>query len=370
MLDPGHFEDLLERLERDVLAIDRTGDTSIIHLLFRNVHNLKSSAAQAGLPALASDLHDLEEAMDRVRRGKAPWTTACYDQVTRMIDLVRSALHADPQGEAAPLPDGAMAADPRGEVAAPAAPGPWGAGLSPKEEAACSLAEAVGLGIYRIEKLFRRGLDEETFQALPILEDIGELGKLIAIHPPWAEYSRGPEEQVVQFLFASPKSAADLAEVFFDPLITLRGPRAGATFRRKAKLKILTIEDDPTTGLLMNHILKQHGDAIVCESGMQGLALHRESLESGDPFDLVILDLFLPDIHGDEVLKGIREAEFKRGIHAPDQRCVVIINTVSDDLDHLVTSLKQEPDGYLIKPIDIDLLIEKVNSLKAERVIQ
>ena len=44
MIDCGHFEDLLEQLEKDALAIDRTGDLSIVHLLFRTVHNVWAHA--------------------------------------------------------------------------------------------------------------------------------------------------------------------------------------------------------------------------------------------------------------------------------------------------------------------------------------
>jgi len=365
MLDPGHFEDLLIRLERDVLAIDATGDSSIVHLLFRTVHNLKSSSAQAGLAALAGDLHALEDSMDRVRRGRVPWTTACYDQVTGVIDRVRLAIHS---GE----PETVLEA-PR-EPARPDRPAPaasaWGPGLTQEEEAACALAKAVGLGVYRIEKLFRRGLDQETFLGLPVLEDIRELGKLISIRPSWEVYSQGAEEQVVQFLFASPRSLAELSEVLFDPLIALQEPAPAppAAARTRERLRLLIIEDDATTGLLMSYILRQHGETVLCETGEAGLAALRDGLELGEPFDLVVLDLFLPDMHGDAILKEIREEEFRRGIHDPREHCVVIINTANSDVDQLMHSLKNEPDGYLIKPINVALLVEKVEALKAERI--
>jgi len=363
MVDAGHFEDLLEHLERDVLAIDRTGDTAIVHLLFRTVHNLKSSAAQAGLSGLAGELHGLEDAMDRVRRGKAPWTTGCYDQVARVIDLVRQNLRGDRPEPEAPAPRT------RAEAAPPPVSSRWGAGLAAAELAACDLADAVGLGLYRIEKLFRRGLDRETFLALPVMEDIRELGKLIAIQPAWEAYDQGPEEQVVKFLFASPRTEEELAQVLFDPLLVLSAPRPQPAAPPKARLRIMTIEDDPTTGLLMHYILKLHGDSVLCQTGAEGLALFRAGLEDGDPFDLVVLDLLLPDLHGDEILREIREEEFRRGIHASGrQRCSVIINTSRGDLDQLMESLKNEPDGYLIKPIDMELLVGKVASLKRDRV--
>ena len=87
MLDPGYFEDLLNQLEQDALNIDRTGDTSIVHMLFRAVHNLKSSTAQAGFVSLSHEVHELEDALDRIRRGKDLWTASRFDQVTKVRDV-------------------------------------------------------------------------------------------------------------------------------------------------------------------------------------------------------------------------------------------------------------------------------------------
>jgi len=378
MLDPGHFEDLLDNLERDVLAIDRTGDTGIVHLLFRTIHNLKSSSAQAGLSALAGDLHSLEDTMDRVRRGKVPWTPACYDQVTRVIDQVRLAIQSEnlgadplPPAEPAavePAPEAAMAPAPVPEAPAPGA-GRWGRGFSQEAIAACQLAEAVGLGVYRIEKLFSKGLDEDTFLSLPVLEDIRELGKLIAFHPSWQAYSEGPEEQVVSFLFTSPRTETELACILFDPLLVLAEPRTGQPARRKERLRILIIEDDQTTAHLMQYILRQHGEVVVCATAMEGLACFHEALDGGDRFDMVLLDLVLPDLHGDGVLMEIREHEFRLGILDAGARCQVIISTANGNVDQIMLSLQHDPDGYLIKPVNFDLIIEKVADLKAQRLV-
>jgi DNA-binding NarL/FixJ family response regulator len=68
------------------------------------------------------------------------------------------------------------------------------------------------------------------------------------------------------------------------------------------------------------------------------------------------------------VLQEIREEEFRRGIHGQTNRCQVIINTAKDDLDQMIGSLRNDPDGYLIKPINMDLVVEKINTLKAERI--
>jgi len=360
MVDLGHLSDLVEVLERDALAIDRTGDTSLVHMLFRTAHNLKSSTAMAGFDALAHEVHGLEDLLDRIRRGQKTWDAGSFDAVMQVVDRVRQAVL-----EEAP----AQPADP------PAAPQVlrWGLALTGPEADACDQAVAAGQGVYRIDKLFRRGLSREAFLGLPVMEDVRELGTLIAVRPDWEAYAAGPEEQVVKLLFTSPRSAEALADIIFDPLLTLQ-PRAepaepAAAVRHPGPLRILVIEDDPTVGHLLHYILKQHGECELCADGGRGLARFRQALEQGAGFDLLILDLLLPGLHGDDILRNIREIEFRLGIHTIEQRCSVIISTANEDLDQLMRSVALDPDGYLIKPVDMQVLLGKVEAVRTLRGI-
>lgn len=360
--DTGHLEDLLDQLEKDALDIDRTGDGAIVHLLFRTAHNLKSSTAQAGFAALSQEVHGLEDALDRVRRGRAPWDATVFDRVTRVVDLARLAIHGEPPAAATAAP----AAAPR-PAPPPPAPPRRGLDLTPEEEAACAGAEAAGQGLFRLEKLFRKGLSHEAFLALPVLEDLADLGTLIAIRPPWDAFSAGPEEQVVKFLFASPRTSAELAEILFDPLIVLAEPSAPPPPLRTGPLRFLIVEDDPTAGGLLRYILRQHGECLLCETGAAGLEAFGTASDEGRPFDLVILDLFLPDIQGDEVLSGIRAQERRRGRPGPEGRCQVFINTASRELGPMSRALQQEPDGFLGKPINMDFILERIGALRSLR---
>ena len=267
-----------------------------------------------------------------------------------------------PQSVRAPEPEAF------GVVHPPARANPFGFELAIEELAVCERAKVEGLGLYRIDKLFRKGLSSEVFHGLPILEDIQELGRLIALHPTWETYNDGPEEQVIQFLFASNMTEAELSQVLFDPLIVLHGPRPHPEDPGRTTLRFLIVEDDPTAGGLMQYILRQHGDCVLRDTGEAGLVAFREAFEREVPFDLVVLDLFLPDLSGHEVLKEIRASEFQRGIQGATNHCIVLINTASKDLDEMRKALEAEPDGYLIKPIKVDVILARIATLKAERL--
>ena len=372
MLDRGYFEDLLGQLEPIALAMDRTGDSSNVHLLFRQVHNLKSSVAQEGLVALATEVHHLEDLLDKVRRGKAAWDTGTCDLVMRVIDQVRLAIDGPQTVEE--LEASAALQDPvdAGAQALLASPEPQrhGLPLTPMEAQAAELAITLGQGLYRIEKLFKRGLGRDVFNSLPVLEDIQELGTLIKQHPSWEAYDAGPEEQVVNFLFASSRTEEELAAIFFDPLIVLSPPvaRAPVPAPARERLRLMVVEDNATVAGLLGYILQKHGDCTVCETGAEALAVFHAAWDLAEPLDLVVLDLILPDMHGDFLLREIRAFEAARGLRPPNHQCLVLLNTATLDVDQMKASLVMEPDGYLLKPLNLDVLLELIDSLKATRL--
>lgn len=365
MDERGHFEDHVNQLERDALALEHTADASRVHLLFRTVHNLKSSLAQADREDLAELAHRLEDELDAIRRGRMRWTTLHCDQVMAFVDRIRSAL-----GEGATIATREVVLDQ--EIGAPQTR--WGLPLEPGEIAAVEAALGAGAGLYRLDKLFRRGLSRDAFESLPVLEDLAELGTLVALHPDFDRFEAGPEEQVVQFLFLSQRPESELSAVLWDPLICLSEPGAAQILHEvplavepvhREGLRFLVVEDDPTAGGLLQYILAQHGACTLCETGVEGLAAVEAAFAGNAPFDLVILDLFLPDVHGDEILREIRHQEGQRGLRHPEARTQVLINTASRDMGQLKQSLGLEPDGYLLKPLNVESLLRRIEELRA-----
>jgi CheY-like chemotaxis protein/HPt (histidine-containing phosphotransfer) domain-containing protein len=349
----AQLADLVEQLEHEGMALDKGGDASGVHLLFRTVHNLKSLAAYMGLKDLAATYHRLEDGLDAIRRGREPWTAEWLDRVFQSIDEARAAL-----GEAAP---------PRSPEA-PAAPAPvlgsWGLPLTEADTARMASALLRGLGIYRLEKLFKRGLAKEDFETLPVMEDVAEQGELIAIHPAWEAYAAGAPEQVVKFLFASAKVHEELSQVFFDPLLELQAPEPpAATTLAGDAIRCLVIEDDAATGALLAHILKRHGACMVAGTARAGYAEFLKAWERAEPYHILFLDLRLPDLSGLAILSAVRKFEAEH--HLPHrQRCMVLICTSSSAHEDIMASLAREADGYLVKPVSPEAIEEKIALIK------
>ena len=115
-------------------------------------------------------------------------------------------------------------------------------------------------------------------------------------------------------------------------------------------MRALVIEDDPVSARLIEHALK--GENMVCEpanSGEDGIELAKLY-----DFDIVILDLRLPDIDGYEVVRRLRAARV--------QTPVLILSGRTDPTDK-VRGLVGGADDYLTKPFNKAELIARIQAI-------
>ncbi|RLC21787.1 MAG: DNA-binding response regulator, partial [Deltaproteobacteria bacterium] len=120
------------------------------------------------------------------------------------------------------------------------------------------------------------------------------------------------------------------------------------------RTKILIIEDDPViTEFLCTGLNYEGYDAAPCETGRSGLeALRRNG------FDLVILDIMLPDIDGFDVCRNIRGC----GSDVP-----VLMLSVKKEVSDRVKGLDSGADDYLTKPFSFDELLARIRALLRRR---
>lgn len=71
-------------------------------------------------------------------------------------------------------------------------------------------------------------------------------------------------------------------------------------------MKTLIVEDDFTSRLILQEILKLHGPAHIAVNGIEAVEAVRTALESGEPYDLVCMDIIMPKMGGQQALKHIR----------------------------------------------------------------
>jgi len=114
-------------------------------------------------------------------------------------------------------------------------------------------------------------------------------------------------------------------------------------------MKILIVEDNKTIQKDIEKELSKHFDTETCGDGEEGLYLISQGI-----YDLVILDLMLPNMGGIEILNQAR----KDGIDTP-----ILILTAKEALDDKVEAFTLGANDYLTKPFYMDELVARVYAI-------
>lgn len=127
-------------------------------------------------------------------------------------------------------------------------------------------------------------------------------------------------------------------------------------------MKILVVEDDFISRRLMQKFLVSYGDCDIAVNGREALMAFDMAWQEGKPYDLITLDIMMPEMDGQRALAEIRSAEEKKGISGPDG-VKVIMTTALSDPENVMTAFKSQCEAYLIKPIARENLITILNAL-------
>lgn len=115
-------------------------------------------------------------------------------------------------------------------------------------------------------------------------------------------------------------------------------------------MRVLIIEDNPKMAAAIERGLEEHGYAVdVFHTGFDG-----EEAAAGEAYDIVILDLMLPDRDGVEVCRNLR----RRRIATP-----ILMLTALSSTDDKVAGLDAGADDYLAKPFEFEELLARLRAL-------
>ena len=128
-------------------------------------------------------------------------------------------------------------------------------------------------------------------------------------------------------------------------------------------MKALIVEDDFTSRVLLSEILKRHCSPHVAVNGREAVDAVEAALRASEPYDLVCLDIMLPEMDGQEALRQIRELEDDARV-APRDRAKVIMTTALADRANVVEAARGQCDAFLVKPIAKARLLEELRRLE------
>ena len=127
-------------------------------------------------------------------------------------------------------------------------------------------------------------------------------------------------------------------------------------------MRTLIVEDDFTSRMLIQELLRPYGPSHVAVDGQEAVDAVRAALEAGEPYDLICLDIMMPEVTGQEALTAISALEAQRGKTAA-QGSRILMTTALSDSENIMRAFREQCDGYLIKPIDKARLLGSLEKL-------
>jgi two-component system chemotaxis response regulator CheY len=128
-----------------------------------------------------------------------------------------------------------------------------------------------------------------------------------------------------------------------------------------AHLRVLLVEDDFACRLLLQTFLTRYSECHVAVNGREAIEAFRSALDRGQGYDLICMDIMMPEVDGREAVRQIRALEESRGIRSTFGAKIFMTTTVQEAKE-VVLCFKELCDTYLMKPIDLGEMLSRMEA--------
>lgn len=128
-------------------------------------------------------------------------------------------------------------------------------------------------------------------------------------------------------------------------------------------MRILIVEDEFTSRKLLTALLADYGGCDTASDGVECVDRFREALVKGSPYDLVCMDIMMPNKEGHQALKEIRELEQEFECKPSDEAKVIMVTALNDPKTVVKAYYKGGAAAYLPKPIEVESLLAILRDL-------
>ena len=127
-------------------------------------------------------------------------------------------------------------------------------------------------------------------------------------------------------------------------------------------MKILIVEDDFSSRLLLQKFLAPYGTCYIAANGIEAVEAVKMALDTNEPYDLICLDIMMPEMDGQDALQCIRQLESQRGTFSSDG-VKIVMTTALNDMKNINQAFYSLCDGYVSKPLSKTKLLNILHTL-------
>ncbi|MCG8334939.1 MAG: response regulator [Proteobacteria bacterium] len=127
-------------------------------------------------------------------------------------------------------------------------------------------------------------------------------------------------------------------------------------------MRILVVDDDKINRKFLSAMLTGVGEIDMAKNGQEAIDAVQHSLTEDKPFDVIFLDIMMPDLNGIEALQEIRKIEESEGIHLSEGAKIVMVTALADK-QNVLSAFSKGCEYYLVKPVQQAKMFELLEEM-------
>lgn len=127
-------------------------------------------------------------------------------------------------------------------------------------------------------------------------------------------------------------------------------------------MKSLVVDDEFVPRMVLQRILQAYGPCDAATNVVEALAALQHAMEQKKPYQLVCLDIEMPDGSGQQVLKEIRRLEEQHALSV-ELQSKVLMTSGHSEVEQVRAAFHNGSDGFLVKPVDVERLKKRLREL-------
>ena len=128
-------------------------------------------------------------------------------------------------------------------------------------------------------------------------------------------------------------------------------------------MRALIVDDDFYSRCMLHDILRPYAACDIAVNGEEAIFAFRKALKEKIPYDLICLDLVMPELDGHQALREIRAIEREFEVHPINETKIVVTTVLDDNEETNDAFFLGGATAYLVKPIEEKRLIEELQNL-------
>ncbi|QWR77477.1 response regulator [Candidatus Magnetomonas plexicatena] len=123
-------------------------------------------------------------------------------------------------------------------------------------------------------------------------------------------------------------------------------------------MRILIADDDFAIRTLLQQFLGDYGEVDAAVSGAQAVDFFKSAMENNNPYNIIFLDVIMPEMNGLQALESIRNKEQSLGITPGNEVKIVMATALNSPKDVLDAYYIGGCNNYITKPFDFKKIAE------------